>query len=294
MITSPARADAHRHATHRRVRALPLARDLTVVVVTFVALAVLVSPFVWVVLTSLRPAADLLTNTFQPFAGGLTLASYRALLASGFARYIGNSLFVCGTATVISVTLALLAAYSFSRKNFPGRNALLLLFALSQLFPFVVLITPIYIVFYHLGLVDTYLGLIIAYVAITLPFSVYLLVGYLGSVPRELDEAATVDGCSTVGTIIRVVLPVAWPGVVATAIYAFISAWEEFLFALTLMTSDAHKTVPLGLANFFGEYTAHWDLVMAASVITTIPTLILFLFLQRWLVSGLGAGAVKG
>ena len=138
-----------------------------------------------------------------------------------------------------------------------------------------------------------YVGLITAYIAITIPFSIYLLLGYLDSVPVELDDAAKIDGCSTLGIIGRVILPVAWPGVAATAIYTFAQTWNEFLFALTLMTQNELKTIPVGLAGFFGEYTTRWGLVMAASVIATLPTLFIFLFLKRQLVSGLTAGAIK-
>ena len=142
-------------------------------------------------------------------------------------------------------------------------------------------------------MVNNLFGLILTYIAITIPFSIYMLLGYLDSVPRELDEAAIIDGCSTIGVMVRVVLPIAWPGVAATAIYTFVQAWNEFLFALTLITDNDLKTIPIGLANLFGQYTTQWDLVMSASVVATLPTLIIFLFLQRQLVSGLAAGAVK-
>jgi len=195
--------------------------------------------------------------------------------------------------TLVAVSISLLAAYSFSRRRFRFRGALLITVVFSQLFPYVILITPIYVIFYHLKLVNTSLGLIIAYVATTVPFCVYMLLGYLDSVPRELDEAAIIDGCSTLSVIWSVVLPVAWPGVAATAIYSFAQAWNEYLIALTLVTRNELKTVPVGLASFFGEYTTRWDLVMTASVLATVPTLIIFLILQRQLVSGLAAGAVK-
>ncbi len=196
-------------------------------------------------------------------------------------------------ATVISVVLSFVAAYSFSRRTFRFRYSLLILVVFLQLFPFIVLTTPIYFIYYRIGLVNNLFGLMLTYIAITIPFSIYMLFGYLESVPRELDEAAIIDGCSTLGVIVRVVLPVAWPGVAATAIYTFVQAWNEFLFALTLITDNNLKTIPIGLANLFGQYTTQWDLVMSASVIATLPTLIIFLFLQRQLVSGLAAGAVK-
>jgi ABC-type glycerol-3-phosphate transport system permease component len=250
-------------------------------------------PFLWVFLTSVRPERDLFTDTFRLLTETITFENYEALLQSPFPRYILNSLIVCIPATVIAVAFSLLAAYSFSRRRFRFRNLLLIVVVISQLFPWVVLITPVYSVFYSLGLVNSFVGLIIAYIAITVPFSLYMLLGYLDSVPRELDEAAKIDGCSTLGIIRRVVLPVAWPGVAATAIYAFAQSWNEFLFALTLMTQNDVKTIPVGLAGFFGEYTTRWGLVMAASVVTTLPTLLIFIMLKRQLVSGLAAGAVK-
>ena len=227
------------------------------------------------------------------FSSSITLQNYRAVLQEGFAVYIRNSLLVSIPATILTVIIAFLAAYSFSRRNFRFRGILLIVIVLSQLFPFIVLTTPVYFIYFRLGLVNNLLSLIITYIATTLPFSVYMLLGYLDSVPRELDEAAVIDGCSTLGVIFRVVFPVAWPGIAATAVFVFIRAWNDFLFALTLITDNALKTIPIGLANLFGQYTTQWDLVMSASVIATLPTLIIFLFLQRQLVSGLAAGAVK-
>lgn len=273
-----------------------VARDIAVVCVTFAILIVMTFPFLWVVLTSIRPDSELLSTRFRLLSDTLTLRNYRTLLGGGapFPTYIRNSFFICTVATACSIAVSLLAAYAFSRRRFRGRSALLLLVVATQLFPFVVLITPVYAIFYRLRLVNSYPGLIIAYIAITIPFSVYLLLGYLDTIPRELDEAGIMDGCSTLRVITKVVLPIAWPGVIVVATYAFISAWDEFLLALTLMTKSELKTVPVGLAGFFGEFTTQWNLVMAASTIATLPTLLLFLVLQRRLVSELAAGAVKG
>ena len=277
----------------KHTTAVHFARDLLVVVFTFVLLFLFVFPFLWVVLTSIRPSSELFANEFQLWSKQFTLQNYLTVLSSGFAVYIRNSLLVSLPATVFAVTVSFVAAYSFSRRRFRFRYTLLILVVFLQLFPFIVLTTPIYFIFYRLGLVNNLLGLVITYIAVTIPFSIYMLFGYLDSVPRELDEAAIIDGCSTLGVIWRIVLPIAWPGVAATAIYAFVQAWNEFLFALTLITDNNLKTIPIGLANLFGQYTTQWDLVMSASVIATIPTLIIFLFLQRQLVSGLAAGAVK-
>ena len=263
-------------------------------VFTFALLLVLIFPTAWIALTSIRPENELFTPGFRLLPSRIVLDGYQALLANtAFPTYIWNSLLVCSIATVLAVAASMLAAYSFSRRRFRGRGALLILVVFSQLFPFVILVTPVYVIFYHLKLVNSLPGLILAYVAITVPFSVYMLLGYLDSVPRELDEAAIIDGCSTLGVIRSVILPVAWPGVAATAIYAFAQSWNEYLIALTLITKNELKTIPVGMAGFFGEYTTRWDLVMTASVLATVPTMIIFLILQRQLVSGLVSGAVK-
>ncbi|HUX12738.1 MAG TPA: carbohydrate ABC transporter permease [Spirochaetia bacterium] len=267
--------------------------DASVAVVILIILLGFIFPFVWVVLTSIRPDADLFTDTLRIIPQHVTFAKYQSLFGSEFLTYILNSILVATTSTIVTVVVAIFAAYSFSRFRFRGKGPLLGLFAFSQLFPFVVLLTPLFIFFFKLHLVNTYLGLIIAYTAISLPFCVYMLLGYFQSVPVSLDEAAVIDGCSTWRVVLRVVLPVAWPGIVATAVYVFIQSWNEYLFALTLMTDDSKKTVPVGLANFFGQYTTDWGSVMSASVIATVPTLIFFLFMQRQLVAGLAAGAVK-
>ncbi|HUX51352.1 MAG TPA: carbohydrate ABC transporter permease [Spirochaetia bacterium] len=268
-------------------------QDASTVLITLAILLCFVFPFVWVVLTSIRPDSELFTKALQLFPKHVTFAKYKSLLGSQFLRYILNSIFVATTSTFVTIVVSIFAAYSFSRYRFRGKGPLLGVFAFSQLFPFVVLLTPLYIFFYKLHLVNTYVGLIIAYTAITLPFCVYMLLGYFQSVPVSLDEAALIDGCSTSRVIFRIVLPVAWPGIVATAVYVFIQSWNEYLFALTFMTDEQKKTIPVGLANFFGQYTTDWGSVMSASVIATVPTLVFFLFMQKQLVSGLAAGSVK-
>lgn len=268
--------------------------DLVTATLGIGLLALLAFPFFWVVVISLRPEADIFTRDFQIFTT-VTFENYRLLWeTSPFGVYLRNSLVICTLATVLAVTIALVTAYGFSRwRRFRGRQVLLVLVITTQLFPFVILITPLYATFFRLGLVNNPLSLLISYVAINLPFAIYMLMGYIDTIPRELDEAARIDGARPLQILFKVILPVAWPGVVTVAVYAFVTAWDEFLFALTLMSSNDYKTVPVGLAEFFGEYTTQWNLVMTASVVSTLPTLILFLFLQKKLVSDLAAGAVK-
>lgn len=269
-------------------------RDLVTVVFGVGLLLLLAFPFIWVVLISFRPESDIFTRTFQ-LVTTFTLDNYNMLLeGSPFPTYLRNSLIVCTISTVVAVAISMVTAYGFSRNRaFRGRQTLLIMVIATQLFPFVILITPLYATFFSLGMINNPLALVISYIAVNLPFCIYMLLGYLDTIPRDLDDAARIDGATTLQIIFRVILPVAWPGIVTVAVYAFVSAWDEFLFALTLMTSDENKTVPVGLAGFFGEYTTQWNLVMAASVVSTLPTLIIFMFLQRKLVSDLSAGAVK-
>jgi ABC-type glycerol-3-phosphate transport system permease component len=269
-------------------------KDLMVVVLGIALLLVLAFPFIWVVLISFRPESEIFTRGFRLITS-VTFDNYAALLKnSPFPTYLRNSLFVCTIATLVAVVIALVAAYGFSRnRGFRGRKLLLILVISTQLFPFVILITPLYAMFFRLGLVNNPLSLILSYIAINLPFAIYMLLGYLDTIPQELDEAGRIDGASTLDIIFRIILPVAWPGVVTVAVYAFVVAWDEFLFALTLMNTEENKTVPVGLAGFFGEYTTQWNLVMTASVISTLPTLVIFMVIQRKLVSDLAAGSVK-
>ena len=277
-----------------RPRSVQFAWDLFTAVAGVVLLLILAFPFLWVVIISFRPDSEIFTRTFQLITT-FTLDNYASLLEkSPFPTYLRNSFFVCTIATFAAVVIGLVTAYGFSRhRNFRGRRLLLILVICTQLFPFVILITPLYAMFFSLGLINSFASLIFSYIAINLPFAIYLLLGYFDTIPIDLDEAARIDGASTLQIIFRVILPVAWPGVVTVAVYAFVSAWDEFLFALTLMTSDENKTVPVGLAGFFGEYTTQWNLVMTASVLSTLPTLVLFMFLQKKLVSDLAAGSVK-
>ena len=268
-------------------------QDGLILLTTLVVVVVIVFPFAWMVLTSLRPASEMF-NLQRLVPSHFTLDGYQRLFStSNFGRYVVNSLIVSSCAMVLSVLVSCLAGYAFSRYEFRGKRAMMSGVIGVHLFPFVILITPLYMFFAQLKLLNTYHGLVIAYVGLTLPFATYLMMGYFQIVPRVLDEAARVDGCGTLTVLFRVVLPVAWPGVVTVAINTFIVAWEEYLFAKTFMTDEDLKTVQVGLANFFGEYTAQWDLVMCASVVASIPTIVLFSIAQRRLVAGLAAGSVK-
>ncbi|NIK61988.1 carbohydrate ABC transporter permease [Kribbella shirazensis] len=294
VTTSDLRADVDAPAKLlRRRRLRSWTGDAVVLGAVAVVLAAMVFPFAWMVLTSFRPADDMFDlNRILP--DRLTLNGFRSLFASSdFGRYVLNSAIVALVAMVLSVVISCLTGYAFSRFEFRGKRFFMVLVIAVHLFPFVILITPLYLFFSEVHLLNTYQGLVIAYVALTLPFATYLMMGYFDTVPKGLDEAARIDGCSTLGVLFRVVFPIAWPGVATVAINTFVMAWEEYLFAKVLMTDNELKTVQVGLGDFFGEFTTQWDLVMCASVVASVPTIVLFAVAQRRLVSGLATGSVK-
>ncbi len=270
-------------------RARTLLAEFAILLVALVALVFLVYPTLWVFVASFKTQETLFSAEFADY----TLDNYRELFESGFATFIFNSLFICAVSVVFSTFVSVIAAYVFSRKRFRFKGIIFGSVMLGQTFPWIILVTPMFILFARLGLLNSYSGMIFCYVSVSIPFSVYLLVGYLESVPRSLDEAAIIDGCPQFQVVWRIVFPVILPGVVATATYSFLLMWSEYLFALAFLTKTPMKTMPLELYTFFGEHTTEWGQVMAASALTTLPTLLLFLPLQTKLASGLAAGSVK-
>lgn len=273
----------------RRRRGKGLLGEVVLLAVAFLVMLVLVYPTAWIFIASFRTPETM----FAVGGGVFTLANYTHLLGSGFARAIFNSLFLCATSVVLSTIVAVSAAYVFSRLRFWGKRPLFAAVLLGQTFPWIILVTPLFILFAQLGLLNNYLGMLFVYVSVSIPFSIYLLVGYLEAVPRSLDEAAILDGCSQFQVLWRIVFPIMLPGVVATATYAFLLCWSEYLFALAFLTQTDLKTMPLLLNAYFGENVVEWGNVMAGSALMVLPTLLLFLPLQTRMVSGLAAGSVK-
>jgi arabinogalactan oligomer/maltooligosaccharide transport system permease protein len=212
-----------------------------------------------------------------------------------FGRWVLNSLVVAIFTTLAGIFLSCTAAYAFSRFKFPGRRAGMMSFLVSQMFPGVLTLIPIYIIMVQvLGLGSSRLGLIIVYGATSIPFSVWMLKGYFDTIPKELEEAAIIEGASP-GTIFwRIVLPLATPAVAITALFSFMTAWNEFILAATFMDKEEMYTAPVGLRFFVGGFSQNWGYFAAGSIIVSIPVVVLFLYLQKYLVSGLTAGSVKG
>lgn len=268
----------------------------TVVVVVLAAVTAL--PLYVMMTTSLKPLQDVREAfswwpsdlTFQPFVDMWTTVP--------LARYFVNSLIVSSAATLASLAIAIFASYAVSRYRFRGRSAFTTTVLSTQMFPGVLFLLPLFIIFVNIEqatgfqFVGTRIGLIITYLTFSLPFSIWMLSGYLDNIPQELDEAARVDGCSPIGALFRVVLPAARPGVIAVAIYAFMTAWGEVLFA-SVMTTEANRTLAVGIRQYSTQTNVYWNEIMAASLVVSIPVVIGFLLLQRHFVAGLTAGAVK-
>ncbi|CAH1650687.1 carbohydrate ABC transporter permease [Chelatococcus asaccharovorans] len=275
---------------HRRMFGRPgrLFEPLLILAGLLAILFALVYPMVFILLGSFKTQGGLLAS-----ATAFTWANYITLFTGGFGRFLVNSLVICVAATALSTLVSVNAAYVFSRFRFRGKGLIFGSVLFGQMFPWIVLVNPLFILLTQAGFTNSYTGMIFCYTAISIPFSVYMLTGYLATVPRELDEAALIDGASRYQVVWRIVFPVLMPGIVSTATYAFMLCWTEYLFALAFLTKPAVQTLPIGLYQLFGDDRADWGAVMAASVVTTIPTLLLFLPLQARLSSGLTAGAVK-
>ncbi|WP_328730924.1 carbohydrate ABC transporter permease [Streptomyces caniferus] len=248
--------------------------------------------------SSLKPLEDV-SGTFRWLPGELTLRPYLDIWHTvPLARYFGNSLIVAGSATVCSVLIAVFAAYAVSRYRFRGKRIFTVTVLSTQMFPGILFLLPLFLIYVNIGnstgvaLYGSRGGLILTYLTFSLPFSIWMLTGYFASVPRELDEAAYVDGCGALGALFRVVVPAALPGIVAVAVYAFMTAWGEVLFA-SVMTNDTTRTLSVGLQGYATQNDVYWNQVMAASLVVSVPVVAGFLLLQRYLVAGLTTGAVK-
>lgn len=252
-------------------------------------------PFLWMILTSLKTSKDLFAIPVSLFPKrGWNFKTYLEIWTKeNFAYYFLNSFKVAVLAVALSITTATLAGLGFARYNFKGKNSLMIITLLSQLFPLVLLVMPFFVLWKNWGILDTHLSLILSYTAFSLPYCIWMMTGYFGTIPESLEEAAMIDGSTRLGAYIRITLPLATPGIVATVIYCFILAWNEFLFATTFISSRELQTLTIGLHSFIGQYQISWNLLMAGAVITTLPLVVLFIFLQRFLIRGLTAGSVK-
>ena len=259
-----------------------------------------VAPMLWMLVTSVKSQfgalqypPDLLPRdpTFEQYARLLSPTSEEG---AQFLRYMLNSVWVSTATTVLGVGVAVPAAYAFARFRFPGRNALFFSVLFRNMFPAVVFLMPLFIMMRWMGLVNTHASLILTYLTFGLPLSIWLLKGFYDNIPVELEQAARIDGCTRFQAFWMVVMPLSAPGIIATAIYSFITAWNEYVYALTFLNDDRLLTLPVGLQRFFSEYATNWPGLMAASFIMSVPVVVMFLILQKYFVRALTEGAVKG
>ena len=263
-------------------------------------LAYTLAPFLWMAIASITPEARHDAGTWQSGRGieylpaAPTLQNYVSLFTNlPFAIYFRNSTIVATGTMILALVVGSLGAYGFVRFRFKGRGPLLVAILMAYMIPSVVLLVPLLVIFRTYGLINTYPGLILAEATNTAPFVLLLMINYFSTLPRELEDAALVDGCSRLQVLVKIVLPLSVPGLVAGGLFAFIATWNNFLFAFLFTTSEATKTLPVIMRLFALGEPAVWGVSAAGAVVTTIPVALLFLVFQRMLISGLAAGAVK-
>jgi multiple sugar transport system permease protein len=291
----PGRRVATRGRTRLRIRPI----DVISVVWLVALLAFAVIPMVWMLSTSLKGQFAALSQPPEWIPSHPTLEQYQTLLSPTgtvgpvFLRYFLNSMIVSASTTVLGVLIAIPAAYAFSRFQFPGRDVLFFAVLVRNMFPVVVFLIPLFILMRALHLINTHWSLILTYMTFGLPLSIWLLKGFYDNIPEELERAARIDGASRFKAFWLIIMPLSSPGIIATAIYAFIGAWNEYVYALTFLNSENLLTLPVGLQHFFTEFATNWPGLMAAAFIMSVPVVVMFMLLQKQFVRALTEGAVK-
>jgi ABC-type glycerol-3-phosphate transport system permease component len=254
----------------------------------------LLGPMAWLVLSSFRTSDSIQSGHIWPAFSEFTLFNYiEAFKLNNFPQLVGNSIFIATSVMLLVVFFGSLGAYGLSRFPLKGKPYLMLASLLPQFFPYVLVLVPFYVLMSNLSLVDTHIGLILTHTSITLPFALWMLTGYFNAIPRELDQAAAIDGCSRFAILFRILYPIALPGLVVAGFFAFVVSWGDYLFVSILSQSEATQTLPLGLQSFLQSLQVKWGLITAGTVIAIVPTVLFFAVVQRRLVAGLTAGAVK-
>lgn len=263
-----------------------------VLLICFLAFAIL--PIYWVVVTSLKPAGDALKLPIEYFPSRVTFDNYIAVFKdTAFPTFYMNSLIVSIVSAFFTLILSLFAAYSLSRFTFRGKRLTLFMFLITQMFPVVVMIVPLFIGFSKLGLIDSLVSLIVCYSIFNIPFCTVMIKGFFDQTPIALEEAAQIDGCTRFQTLLRILLPILMPGIASTFVFAFISSWNEYFLSLMFIHTEELKTIPVGMSVFIGKFEVNWSLLSAGTIMAILPSLALFMIVQKYLIRGLTAGAVK-
>ena len=275
-------------------RPSPLRRALTLHLPMAAIVLFAIGPYLWMLLTSLRVESTLFSPQRTLLPDTLTAANYlRLFTKTTFTVNLLHSLIVALGTVALGLALSITAAYAFSRYRFAGRRALMLTFLLVNMFPIILLIIPLFVTMRVLGLLDTHLALVLAHSTFSIPFATWMMTSYFDAIPRSLDEAALVDGCTPLGAMFKVVLPLAMPGVIATGIYIFITSWNEYLYA-SILAGQQVRTLTVAVQTLIGEYEIAWGLLTAGGVVGALPVTVLFLLIQKRLIAGMTQGAVKG
>ncbi|MCK2244855.1 MULTISPECIES: carbohydrate ABC transporter permease [unclassified Crossiella] len=258
-------------------------------------LVVTVFPLYWIVVTSLKPQGDIFRLPLEYLPGSPTLANYERLFGfASFGTYIGNSLLVSLAAAAVVLLIGLLAGYVLARFSFRGRGQVMLAFLVTQMIPLFIALGPLYLLLNSLDLLNRLPGLVLVYVAMLIPFCTIMLRGFFERIPVAIEEAAMIDGCGRLQALFRVVVPVMLPGIAATFVFAFIQCWNELFLAIMFIDDEEAKTIPVAMNSFITQYDIDWGSMSAATVVSLVPSMVLFAFAQRYIVEGLSGGAVKG
>lgn len=279
----------------------PSRRYLISIHIAAVAVSLLIlAPFAWMLVASISPPADLIARPYHWLPSTLDFSRYTQIFKGGgdvagaFRQSLINSTIVAVGTVILSMTVGIFGAYAFAMLKFRLRRVTLMVFLITYMLPPIALLVPLYLIMSSLGLLDSKIGLIIIYTSYVTPFVLWILSNYFLTIPAELEQAARVDGCSRMGALFRVMLPVARPGLFATIMFAFLLSWDEFLYALIFTSSSNAKTIPVAIADFTGRYSTDFGLVAAGGLIASVPPVLLAIAFQRYVVGGLSAGAVKG
>lgn len=272
-------------------------KNILLSVVSVVILCILLFPLYWALITSLKTEQEIFQNppTFYPHV--LNSKSYAAQVETGdfnMFRSFANSFLISVWATVIAVLLAVPASYGIAKYHFKGRKIMLLSFLVTQMLPVSVLLTPMFIMFKNMHVYNTWVAAVLADATIGIPFSVLILKNYFSSIPKDLEEAAYLDGCNKFTAFIRILIPIAKPGVMVCAIFSFLYAWGDLAYGMTFILDQEKRPITAGIFNFMGQYGTKWSYLTAFAVVTIIPVALIFIFMQKYIVSGMTSGAVKG
>jgi multiple sugar transport system permease protein len=298
---APTTADATVYETPRRLSPFGSLRrsrrfyDVIATVVVLIVVSFAIAPILWTVLTSFKTEKQIVNANFTWLPTAVTIDNYTTLWRrSGYPHLLMNSAIVTAMTVLMSLTIGTVAAYSISRYRFRGRNGLMVFYLVIRMFPFTLLLIPLFIMLRNLSLFDTHFGLALTYTTFLLPLCVWMLKGFFDGIPPDLEEASRVDGSTRLGALIRIVLPLARQGIAATTVVIAIGSWNEYVWALLLTTANGARTWPVGLQLMVGEFQMPWGVLSASGIISIIPIIIGFAIVQRALVSGLMAGGVKG